>query len=79
MPTLSSGAVVNLRVDGREEVDALHARALELGATSLKEPFDAFWGARYAAVSAPGPLVVGLMSAIDDAHRGPPPAISDFA
>jgi PhnB protein len=35
------------------DVDALHERALEAGATSLMAPHDAFWGDRYAIVRDP--------------------------
>jgi len=67
------GVVVNVRVDERPDVDRLHEQALALGARSLKPPYDAFWGARFATVEAPGELVVGIMSASDEAHRGAPP------
>jgi hypothetical protein len=73
LPPRFVGAVLDVRVDERDEVDRLHERALELGARSLKEPHDAFWGSRFATVEAPGPLVVGLMSVPDDAHRSVPP------
>ena len=73
------GVVVNFRTDSADEVDELHARALELGATSLKAPWDAFWGARYAVVQGPGPICVGFMNEPDDSRRSMPPAIDDFA
>ena len=75
---LVPGVVVNLRVDGRDAVDRLHHRALELGASELKPPWDAFWGARYSVVQAPGPLCLGFMSEPDASRRTPPPAIADF-
>jgi hypothetical protein len=67
--------VVNLRVDARDDVDRLHARALTLGASELHAPYDAFWGARYSVVRAPGPLAVGVMSQPDPDRRLPPPTI----
>ena len=73
------GVVVNLFVDARQEVDELHRRALDLGATGLKAPWDAFWGARYAVFAAPGSLCVGVMSEPDEAVRTMPPAIEEFA
>ena len=73
-----SGVVVNLRVDERAEVDRLHELALSLGGRSLKGPYDAFWGSRYAVVDGPGPLVVGLMSVPDPARRGAPPDPAAF-
>lgn len=73
------GVVLNLRVDSADDVDELHAKALGLGATELKAPWDAFWGSRYAVVLGPGPLCVGIMNAPDDSRRTMPPAIDDFA
>jgi uncharacterized glyoxalase superfamily protein PhnB len=73
------GAVVNLHVGARDEVDRLHRLALASGAEELRAPYDAFWGARFSVVLAPGPLCVGLMSAPDPGRRTAPPAISDFA
>lgn len=73
------GVVVNLRIDGRDEVDVIHRRALELGAEELKAPWDAFWGARYSVVLAPGPLYLGFMSEPEPDRRTPGPEISDFA
>ena len=74
-----AGVVINLRTEDRETVDATFARALELGAEGLRQPYDAFWGARYAVLRGPGPIVVGIMSPADSAYRGEPPAMSDFA
>jgi hypothetical protein len=71
--------VVNLRVDSPEDVDRIHRQGLGAGAVELKAPFDAFWGARYAVMLAPGPLCVGVMSAPEPGRRTPPPPISAFA
>lgn len=76
---LVPGVVVNMRVDGRDDVDHLHKRSLELGASELKAPWDAFWGSRYSVVLAPGPLCLGFMSEPDASRRTAPPAIADFA
>ena len=73
------GVVVNLRTRDRDEVDSVHDQALALGAQSLRAPYDAFWGARYAVVQGPGPIAVGLMSPIDSRTTKPPPSLSDFA
>jgi hypothetical protein len=78
-PETVPGVVVNLRVDDRNEVDRLHRRAIELGASELKPPWDAFWGSRYSVVLAPGPLCLGIMSEPEASRRTAPPAISDFA
>jgi hypothetical protein len=71
--------VVNLHVDGGPDVDDLFERAGALDAEGLREPYDAFWGARCAVVRCPRPLVLGLSSPIDPAHRSAPPAVADFA
>jgi hypothetical protein len=71
--------VVNLRVDAREDVDRLHRRGLDAGAVELKPPFDAFWGARYAVMLAPGPLCLGVMSVPEPERRTSPPPTSAFA
>jgi predicted lactoylglutathione lyase len=76
---LVPGVVVNVQVDSRDEVDRLHQRAIELGARELRAPWDAFWGARFSVVLAPGSLCVGLMSPMEDSHRTPGPSIGDFA
>lgn len=73
------GVVVNLHMDARDEVDRLHRLALESGAVELRAPYDAFWGARFSVVLAPGPLCVGLMSAPEPGRRTAPPSITDFA
>lgn len=72
------GVVLNLRAADRAAVDASFALAIELGADCLRAPYDAFWGARYAVVRAPGPIVVGVMSPADQACRVAGPAVSDL-
>jgi len=72
------GLVLNLRAGDRDAVDATFERAMELGADCLRAPYDAFWGARYAVVRAPGPIVVGLMSPSDPEFRVEGPSVSDF-
>lgn len=79
LPDDFTGVVVNLRADGREVVDATFERALELGAVGLRPPYDAFWGARYAVVRGPGPIIVGVMGPVDPAARGATPRVADFA
>ena len=74
-----AGVVVNLRAQDRIAVDAAFDQALELGAEGLREPYNAFWGARYAVVRGPGPIVVGIMSPSDPESRSDGPAVSDFA
>lgn len=79
LPDHFTGVVVNLRAADRDAVDAAYDQALALGADGLRAPYDAFFGARYAVVRGPGPLVVGVMSPLDPDLRGEPPSVSDFA
>lgn len=78
LPEDFAGVVVNLRAEDRRAVDAAFERALALGAEGLRAPYDAFWGARYAVVRGPGPIVVGVMSPADPAARSAGPEPSDF-
>jgi uncharacterized glyoxalase superfamily protein PhnB len=50
------------RCDSAEDVDATHARLLEAGGSNHKEPWDAFWGQRYAQVRDPDGNVVDLFA-----------------
>jgi predicted lactoylglutathione lyase len=74
-----TGVVLNVRVDERNEVDQLHDSAQAIGGRSLKSPYDAFWGSRYAVVEGPGSVVVGLMSEPDPERRSAPPNPNSFA
>ena len=73
LPRSFTGVVLNIQVDERAEVDRLHVVAMSIGGRSLKAPYDAFWGSRYAVVEGPGPVMVGLMSVRDDAQRSEGP------
>ena len=79
LPQNFAGVVVNLRAQDRGTVDAAYQQALDLGTEGLQVPYDAFWGARYAVVRGPGPIVVGIMSPADPAARRAPPKVFDFA
>jgi catechol 2,3-dioxygenase-like lactoylglutathione lyase family enzyme len=46
------------------EVDAIHARAVEAGFASEKEPWDAFWGQRYAQLLDPDGNPVDLYAGL---------------
>jgi catechol 2,3-dioxygenase-like lactoylglutathione lyase family enzyme len=46
--------------DSPAEVDAIYARIVEAGFTGRKEPWDAFWGQRYAQVDDPDGVPVDL-------------------
>jgi catechol 2,3-dioxygenase-like lactoylglutathione lyase family enzyme len=72
-PDGATGAVLNFRVPTREAVDRLHGELVAAGHRSLQEPYDAFFGARFAVVEDPDGNHVGLMSPLDDAMRSAPP------
>jgi catechol 2,3-dioxygenase-like lactoylglutathione lyase family enzyme len=69
------GIVLEFRVPDRQSVDQLHEELTSAGYASQQEPYDAFWGSRFAVVADPDGNAVGLMSPRDDAFRtpGPPP------
>lgn len=50
------------RCDSPAEVDALHAELVAAGHPSHKDPWDAFWGQRYASVTDPDGNVVDLFA-----------------
>ena len=66
-------ALLDVRVEAREEVDVLYQALLERGGSSGQPPIDAFWGSRYAVVIDPDGSRIGLKSLVDDALRSPPP------
>ena len=51
--------------DSPDEVDALHRRLVDAGHRSHLDPFDAFWGQRYASVRDPDGNVVDLFAALE--------------
>jgi catechol 2,3-dioxygenase-like lactoylglutathione lyase family enzyme len=72
---LAGRVVIGFRVVSRDEVDARFAALAAAGYRGLQQPYDAFWGARYAIVEDPDGLAVGLMSPVDPARRSAPPAL----
>ena len=48
------------RCESPEEVDRVYRELLEQGAAPHKEPFDAFWGQRYAQLKNPDGTVIDL-------------------
>ncbi len=71
-----AGCVIGFKVGAREEVDRIYDDLTGAGYRGQQEPYDAFWGARYAVVEDPDGNEVGLMSEIDPARRADvsPPA-----
>ena len=53
------------RCDSPAEGDVTNARLLDVGGTSHKEPWDAFWGMRYAQVEDPSGNVVDLFADLE--------------
>jgi catechol 2,3-dioxygenase-like lactoylglutathione lyase family enzyme len=50
------------RCETPEEVDQVYAELLEAGATTHKEPWDAFWGQRYAQLNDPDGTLIDLFA-----------------
>ena len=70
------GAVLGFKVDTRGEVDDLVAALAAEGVPVQQQPYDAFWGARYAVVSDPDGNGVGIMSPVDPGLRSEAPSPS---
>jgi catechol 2,3-dioxygenase-like lactoylglutathione lyase family enzyme len=62
-------AVVGFKVASRELVDAIYLDMTGAGYHGQQEPYDAFWGARYAIVEDPDGNAVGIMSPSDPSRR----------
>jgi uncharacterized glyoxalase superfamily protein PhnB len=55
------------KCDSPEEVDRAYAELLEAGGSPHKEPWDAFWGQRYAQLKDPDGTVIDLFAPLPDA------------
>lgn len=64
-PTALGGSTVRLHLSV-PDVDDVYVRAIAAGATSLREPEDAFWGDRYAMVRDPAGHVWSFGAGHDD-------------
>lgn len=71
-----TGVMIGFRVPERADVDRLHAELTADGHLSQQEPYDAFWGSRFAIVADPDGNSVGILSPPDDAHRSAPPSLA---
>lgn len=67
--------LVSFAVGTRQEVDIRYTNLTSAGYKGLQEPYDAFWGARYAIVEDPDGIHVGLMSPRDSKHQTRPPNV----
>jgi len=72
---LAGCVVVGFAVPTREDVDAVYRDMTGAGYRGLQEPWDAFWGARYAVIEDPSGIAVGLMSPASPDKRYPPPEV----
>ncbi len=73
-----AGIVLCFRVDDRADVDVLYTDLTSAGYAGQQEPYDAFWGSRFAVVTDPDGNAVGLLSPRDPSRRHPtPPPPSD--
>lgn len=70
-----AGGVLGFAVEARDDVDRLYAALTGAGYRGQQEPYDAFWGSRYAVVEDPDGNAVGLMSPQDDRYAGAPPPL----
>jgi uncharacterized glyoxalase superfamily protein PhnB len=71
----SCSTVIGFRLATRQAVDDLYAELVGAGYRARQQPYDAFWGARYAIVADPDGRDVGLMSPSDPSRRSSPPQI----
>jgi catechol 2,3-dioxygenase-like lactoylglutathione lyase family enzyme len=70
--SLGGTAVIGLALESRDAVDELYTAVTAAGHSGALEPYDAFWGARYAVVRDPDGYEIGLMSPIDPDRRHVP-------
>lgn len=61
-PSGGHRVAVAFRCDSPTDVDATYERAIAAGGSTHKEPWDAFWGMRYAQVKDPSGNVVDLFA-----------------
>jgi uncharacterized glyoxalase superfamily protein PhnB len=66
--------IAGFRVQSRDDVDARYADVTGAGYSGVQEPYDAFWGARYAILADPDGNHVSLMSPIDSDRKYWPPS-----
>lgn len=57
-----SGMVLCFKQDSPEKVNKLYSRITEAGFSSMKPPWDAFWGQRYASVLDPDDNQIDIFS-----------------
>jgi uncharacterized glyoxalase superfamily protein PhnB len=70
----SGSCIVGFKFATRDEVDRVYADLVSGGYRGQEEPYDAFWGARYAVIEDPDGNAIGMMSPMDPARRTTPTA-----
>ena len=68
-PSDGHRSAIAFRCDSPADVDATYKRLLEVGGSSFKEPWDAFWGMRYAEVKDPDGNLVDLFADLEAASN----------
>ena len=74
-PNSGTKNVVSFRVHNRQMVDTICKKLEASGHPISQEPYDTFWGSRYAIIEDPDGNLVGLMSTPDPTLRSSPPRI----
>ncbi len=72
---LRGRVVIGFSLATRQDVDDLYRDMIAANYRGLQEPWDAFWGARYAIIEDPDGIAVGLMSPVSPDRRSPPPDV----
>jgi len=67
--------VLTFRVESAEMVDSLCKKLATSGHPISQEPYNTFWGSRYAIIEDPDGNMVGLMNQPDPSLRSSPPQI----
>jgi len=70
-----SNVVIGFTLPTRRAVDAMFKKLTAAGHRGLQQPWDAFWGSRYAIVADPDGNQVGLMSPVDPKKRSKGPEL----
>jgi catechol 2,3-dioxygenase-like lactoylglutathione lyase family enzyme len=72
---LRGRVVAGFSVPTRAAVDDIYRDMTGAGYRGLQQPYDAFWGARYAVIEDPDGVAVGLMSPIEPDRKSEPPRV----
>jgi uncharacterized glyoxalase superfamily protein PhnB len=70
---LKGRVVLGFGLPSRTDVDDVFRNMISAGYRGLQEPYDAFWGARYAVIEDPDGVAVGLMSPVSPDKTSQPP------